>query len=110
MSDLQFYVVNFSFPDIENQLAAYKQFIEYAEGGYPDDNFEGFEMFARFHMPQNGSGVVICRASGSSALFKHFAPWRAQFGMELDIEPAMGCDEAVAMHKALFAEAEGKES
>ena len=109
---MQMYLADCIFPDIEGQLAAYKSFCELWDSGEMAklDNFDGFQMLFRVHAPGAGRVTILFKAESDAQIFEAFAPWRAQFGMELDIEPAMGCDEAVAMHKALFAEAEGKES
>ena len=46
------------------------------------------------------------KANGTAELFKHLAPWRAQFGVEMDITPAISDAEVVANHKVLFAQME----
>ena len=48
--------------------------------------------------------VALLKANGTAELFKHLAPWRAQFGVEMDITPAISDAEVVANHKVLFAE------
>ena len=104
---MQLYAVTWQFEDIDLQKAAYAKYIEYMESGAAMDNFPGFELVQRVHMPQTGQGVVICKAENSTALFKHFAPWRAMFGVEFNIQPAFTSTEVAACHKELFAEMGG---
>ena len=99
---MQLYNVSWQFPEIEGQKAAYAKLIEYMASGADGDSFEGFELISRTHCPQTGSGVVICKASGSKALFKHFAPWRAMFGVEFDMQPAFTDQEVCECHQELF--------
>ncbi len=103
MNSMQLYAVTWQFEDIELQKAAYAKYIEYMEGGAEMDNFEGFELLTRVHMPQTGQGIVICKAADEVALFKHFAPWRAMFGVEFNIQPAFTSQKVVNCHKELFA-------
>ena len=99
---MQLYNVSFQFPEIEGQKAAYAKLIEYMSSGAEGDNFEGFELITRVHCPQVGSGVVICKAKSGKELFKHFAPWRAMFGVEFDMQPAFTDEEMCECHKELF--------
>ena len=46
------------------------------------DNFDGFEMLFRVHAP--GAGRTIPSKLRYAQIFEHFAPWRAQFGIEMD--------------------------
>lgn len=99
---MQLYNVSWQFPEIEGQKAAYAKLIEYMASGAEGDRLEGFELISRTHCPQVGSGVVICKASNSKALFRHFAPWRAMFGVEFDIQVAFTDAEVCECHKELF--------
>ena len=96
------YNVTWQFPEIEGQKAAYAKLIDYMASGAEADCFDGFELISRTHCPQTGSGVVICKARGTKELFKHFAPWRAMFGVEFDMQPAFSDEEVCACHKELF--------
>ena len=101
---MQLYCVIGSFPDIDRQLAGYREFINYFDGGCVNDSFEGFELLHRVHLPGQGQVVALLKANGTAELFKHLAPWRTQFGVEMDITPAISDAEVVANHKVLFAE------
>ena len=54
--------------------------------------------------PGQGQVVALMKANGTAELFKHLAPWRAQFGVEMDITPAISDADVVANHKVLFAQ------
>ena len=104
---MQLYLVIGTFPDNDSQLAGYREFINYFEGGCPNDNFDGFELINRVHLPGQGQVVGIFKARSTDELFQHLAPWRAQFGVEMDITPAIADADVVANHKKLFASMEG---
>ncbi len=74
---MQLYLVIGTFPDIDSQLAGYREFINYFEGGCPNDNFDGFELINRVHLPGQGQVVGIFKARSTDELFQHLAPWRA---------------------------------
>ena len=101
---MQYYVVNGSIPDSYCQNDGYTEFIRYMEEGSPMDKFDGFELVARLHMPQQGEICVICRADSLMALQKHFGIWRAKFEVEWDIKPALTCAEMVKWQKQLNAQ------
>ncbi len=102
---MQLFLVDAVFPNIDNQIAAYKQFIELWESGEManQDKFDGFEMLFRVHAPGEGRVVILCKANSDKELFAHFAPWRAQFGIDFDMTPVISCQNVVDYHKALFA-------
>ena len=106
---MQLYLVDCQFEDIELQKAAYAQFIELWESGAmaKEDKFDGFELLFRVHAPGEGRVVVLCRAEGDKQLFTHFAPWRAQFGIVMEITPVISCQDVVDYHKDLFAKLGG---
>ena len=106
---MQLYLVDCQFEDIELQKAAYAQFIELWESGAmaKEDKFDGFELLFRVHAPGEGRVVVLCRAQGDKQLFTHFAPWRAQFGIVMEITPVISCQDVVDYHKDLFAKLGG---
>ena len=102
---MQLYLVDAQFPNIENQVAAYKQFVSLWERGEmaKQDKFDGFEMLFRVHAPGEGRVVLLCKANSDKELFEHFAPWRAQFGIDLEMTPVISCQNVVDYHKTLFA-------
>ena len=103
---MQLYFVIGTMPDSDSQLDVYREFINYFEGGCQNDCFEGFELVQRAHLPGQGQVVALMKARGTEELFRHLAPWRAQFGVEMEITPAISDAEVVANHKVLFASME----
>ena len=102
---MQMYLADCVFPEIEGQLAAYKSFCELWDSGEMAklDNFDGFEMLFRVHAPGAGRVTILFKAKSDAQIFEHFAPWRAQFGIEMDFTPVIGCQDVVDYHKKLFA-------
>ena len=98
---MQLYLVDCQFTDTDNQIAAYKQFVEFWENGEmsKQDKFDGFEMLFRVHAPGEGRVVILCNAKSDKELFLHFAPWRAQFGIDMEITPVISCQNVVDYHK-----------
>ena len=47
--------------------------------------------------------TILFKATSDAHIFEHFAPWRAQFGIEMDFTPVIGCQDVVEYHKKLFA-------
>ena len=102
---MQMYLADCIFPDIEGQLAAYKSFCELWDSGEmaKADNFPGFEMLFRVHAPGAGRVTCLFKAESDAQIFEHLAPWRAQYGIEMDFTPVIGCQDVVDHHKKLFA-------
>ena len=55
------------------------------------------------HAPGAGRVTILFKAESDAQIFEHFAPWRAQFGIEMDFTPVIGCQDVVDYHKKLFA-------
>ena len=102
---MQMYLADCQFPDIDNQVKAYKLFVEAWENGEmaKADKTDKFEMLFRVHAPGEGRVVILCNAKSDKELFIHFAPWRAQFGIDMEITPVISCQNVVDYHKDLFA-------
>ena len=47
--------------------------------------------------------ISTAQAESDAQIFEHFAPWRAQYGIEIDFTPVIGCQDVVDYHKKLFA-------
>ena len=45
---------------------------------------------------------MIYKATGSRNLFKHFAPWRAMFGVKFDMQPEFTDQEVCERDQELF--------
>lgn len=102
---MQMYLADCIFPDIDSQLAAYKSFCELWDSGEmaKADSFDGFQMLFRVHAPGAGRVTLLFKAESDAQIFEHFAPWRAQYGIEMDFTPVIGCQDVVDYHKKLFA-------
>ena len=96
---MQLYIVTQKFESSEDQLYSSEAFVEYVESGKSDALTEGYERITWAHAPQDGTGVIICRASSASILFKVFGPWRDKFGMTWEYKPALTTDEFVSLIK-----------
>ena len=96
---MQLYVVTWQFESSEDQTFAADSLIDYVESGKADETPEGYERLAWIHTPQDGSGVIICKASSASILYKVFGPWREKFGMVWDYKPGLSTEELVSLLK-----------
>ena len=96
---MQLYIVTWKFQSSEDQLYSSDAFLEYVESGKSELPVDGYERIAWAHTPQDGTGVIICRASSASALFRVFGPWRDKFGMTWDYKPALTTEEFVGLIK-----------
>ncbi len=96
---MQLYVVTWKFESSEDQTFAADALLDYVESGKSEDLTEGYERLAWVHTPQDGSGVVICRAENASVLYKVFGPWREKFGMIWDYKPGLTTEELVHLIK-----------
>ena len=96
---MQLYIVTWKFDSSEDQLYSSEALVEYVESGQSEDLINGYERIAWAHTPQDGTGVIICRASSASTLFKVFAPWRYKFGMTWEYKPALSTEEFVSLIK-----------
>ena len=102
---MQLFLVDCQFTNVSNQISAYKQFVEYWENGEmaKQDKFNGFELLFRVHAPGEGRVVILCKANSDKELFTHFAPWRAEFDIDMEMTPVISCQNVVDYHKELFA-------
>ncbi len=96
---MQLYVVNWQFESSEDQTFAADALIDYVESGKSEDTPEGYERLTWIHMPQDGTGVVICKAKDASVLYKVFGPWREKFGMVWSYKPALTTEEFISLLK-----------
>ena len=96
---MQLYIVTWKFESSEDQLYSSEAFVNYVESGKSDDLINGYERIALAHAPQDGTGVIICRALSASILFKVFGPWRDKFGMTWEYKPALNTEEFVSLIK-----------
>ena len=93
---MQLYVIEWSFQNNEDQFFATNEFCQYLSEGKLDKSIEGFELEYIAHTPQNGSGVIICKAADASTMLKIFNMWRRNFNISFNFKPALTNDELVA--------------
>ena len=96
---MQTYIVTWKFDSSEDQKYASDYLVNYFESGKFHELVEGYERIAWFHAPQDGTGVVICKALNASTLYKVFSPWRDKFGIIWEYKPALSTEELVEMIK-----------
>ncbi len=96
---MQLYVVEWSFQNNEDQqLFATYEFCQYLSKGKLNQSVEGFELESIVHTPQNGSGVIICKAKDASTMFKIFNMWRKYFNISFNFKPALTNEELAGSH------------
>ncbi len=96
---MQLYIVTWRFESSEDQIFCSNALVDYVESGKSDEMQEGYERLAWAHTPQDGSGIVLCRAKSASVLYKVFASWRENFGMIWEYKPALTTEELVSLLK-----------
>ena len=90
---MQLYVINWTFQNPEDQLFATNEFCNYVQAGKLNETINGFELKFIAHIPQNGSGVIICESDNTHILFKLLKMWRENFNVSFDIKPAQTNEE-----------------
>ena len=96
---MQLYVVTWKFESSEDQTFALEALVDYVESGKSENTPEGYERISWVHTPQDGTGVILCRASSSAVLYKVFGPWREKFGMVWEYKPGLTTEEFVELVK-----------
>ena len=96
---MQLYIVTWKFESSEDQLYSSEALVDYVESGKSNDLIDGYERIAWAHTPQDVTGVIICRASSASILYKVFASWRDKYGMIWEYKPALSTEEFVKLIK-----------
>ena len=94
---MQLYVIDWSFQNAEDQLFATNEFCKYLKEDKINQHIEGFELNFIAHTPQNGSGVIICKAQSAFILFNILNKWRESFSISFDIKPALTSEELLAL-------------
>ncbi len=96
---MQLYIVTWRFESSEDQTFAADALLDYVESGKAEDSFEGYERLAWVHAPQDGTGVVLCKAASASVLYRVFGPWREKFGMIWEYKPGVTTEELLNLYK-----------
>tara|TARA_B100001057_G_scaffold225909_1_gene226343 strand:- start:181 stop:495 length:315 start_codon:yes stop_codon:yes gene_type:complete len=94
---MQLYLIDWSFQNNEDQLFATNEFCQYLNEGKLYENIEGFKLEYIAHTPQNGSGIIICKTTEISILFKVFNMWRKNFNVSFNFKPALTSEELASL-------------
>ena len=97
---MQLYVIEWVFQNSEDQLFATKEFCEYLKKGKLTDYIEGFELKFLAHTPQNGSGVLICKAQNTMTVFNLLNTWRENYNISFNIKPALTNEELLTLQSS----------
>ena len=97
---MQLYVINWSFQNAEDQLFATKEFLEFMKANKLNQFIEGFELIFIAHTPQQGSGLVLCKAQNTTTIFNILNMWRENFCISFDIKPALTNEELYSLHSS----------
>ena len=90
---MQLYVIDWSFQNAEDQLFATNEFCKFLKEGKLNQFIEGLELKYIAHTPQNGSGVIICKAQSAATILKILSIWRENFSIAFNIKPALTNEE-----------------
>ena len=96
---MQLYVIDWSFQNAEDQLFATNEFCEYFKNGKLDEHNEGFELKYMVHIPQDGTGTIICKAQNLSVALHLLNEWRESFNIAFNIKPALTNEEVIELNK-----------
>ena len=94
---MQLFVIDWSFENAEDQLFATNEFCEFLKENKLNQHIEGFELIFIAHIPQNGSGVIICNAQTSTTIFDILNSWRESFSISFNIKPALTSEQLLSL-------------
>ena len=72
---MQLYVIDWSFQNAEDQLFATNEFCKFFKEDKLTNFIEGLELINIAHKPQNGSGVIICKAQSATTILNALSMW-----------------------------------
>tara|TARA_Y100001933_G_scaffold27933_1_gene23395 strand:- start:150 stop:443 length:294 start_codon:yes stop_codon:yes gene_type:complete len=90
---MQTYVVSWSFSNSEDHLFASREFCDLFDKGEICSCSDGFELISCYHMPQDGTGLIICKADNLKNLYKLLQPWRENYNLIFNCKPALTNEE-----------------
>ena len=97
---MQLYLIDWSFQNSEDQLFATNQFCQFLKDDKLNQFIEGFELKYIAHTPQDGSGVIICKAQNTIILFNMLSMWRENFSIAFNIKPALTNEELLELQSS----------
>ena len=95
---MQLFVINWSFQNSEDQLFATKEFCEFVKENKLNQIIEGFELIHIAHIPQDGSGSLICKAQNTTIIFNILKMWRENFSISFNFKPALTNEQLLTSH------------
>ena len=95
---MQLYLIDWSFENAEDQLFATNEFCDYLKDNKLNQFIEGFELNFIAHLPQNGSGIIICKAQSLSIIYKILDIWRKNYSIIFNIKPALTNEEIIEIN------------
>ena len=90
---MQLYIVSWSFSNSEDYLFASKEFCDLFNKGEIYSHSDGFELIGCYHMPQDGTGLIICKADNLKILYKSLQSWRESYNLIFNCKPALTNEE-----------------
>ena len=97
---MQLYVIDWSFQNAEDQLFATNEFCEFLKEDKLNQFIEGFELKFIAHTPQEGSGIIICKAKNAALLYEILNMWRENFSIVFNIKPALTNEELLTLQSS----------
>ena len=97
---MQLYVINWSFQNAEDQLFATNEFCEKFKKGELFEFVDNFELITVAHIPQNGSGTIICKAHNSKSILNMLKAWRENYSISFNINPALSNEEFIETYSS----------
>ena len=96
---MQIYIVSWSFSNSEDQLFATKAFCNSLNEKKINNDCYGFELINCYHIPHDGTGIIICQAENLKNLYKIFKPWRENYNLTFNFKPALTNDELLEINQ-----------
>ena len=97
---MQLYIIDWSFQNAEDQLFATNEFCEYLKEGKMNEFIEGFELKFIAHTPQDGSGIIICRAQNNKIVINLINMWRETYSILFNVKPALTNEELLEINSS----------
>ena len=98
------FTIQWTLPDVGNDPEYSKlvtaAVVGYIDQGCPMDEFEGFKILERVHYPGIG-GMQIVEAESMAHIYTFTAPWGKNFGMIIEVLPALTDEQIVNVEKTL---------
>ena len=97
---MQLYLIEWIFKNAEDQLFATNEFCEYLKEGKINYHMEGFDLVFIAHTPQDGTGIIICKAASIKIVFNLINMWRESYGISFNVKPAITSEELLELNSS----------